>query len=43
MGGINITTILLIGVFLLISWMTRIIIYRDITNRHKNQHEKGDE
>ena len=33
-------TILLIGVFLLISWVVRLVVYRDLSKRHEQVAER---
>lgn len=34
--GISINTVVLIGVFLLISWGIRMLIYKDLSKRNKD-------
>ncbi len=35
----SINTVVLIGIFLLISWIVRVIIYKDVSKRHKERTE----
>lgn len=35
MDGISMSTVVLIGVFLLISWMVRLVVFKDISRKHK--------
>ncbi|GEM_PF-6137127 len=35
----SINTVVLIGIFLLISWIVRVIIYKDVTKRQKEKME----
>ncbi len=39
--GFSINTVLLVGIFLIISWVVRLVVFKDVSRRSKDN-EDGD-